>query len=438
MTPLRREFLLLAALAAGAALAGWVTGAWGWCAFTALALWVIRHVLEFQRLTRWSRRQLSRPDPHSALWRRATVPAYRSIQRNRRRARFLLEQVNKLRVTTEALPDAAILVDRRGIIESHNPAARRLLNLRSSAREQSLPSLLRHPALASLLRGEIAENIIEIPAPLLEERMLEIRRVAVSKDRSLILARDVTELNRLLTMRQDFIANVSHELRTPLTVVLGYLESLEDPELERELARQLVAKLRSPTERMKALVDDLLLLTRLESSPVPPRSEMDQINPGRLLDQIVAEARELSGGAHRFIVEVDPEIPLVGLQQELHSAFGNLVNNAVRYSPNGGEIRVTWHRHGDHGRFAVEDEGVGIPEEHLSRITERFYRVDLAKARVRGGTGLGLAIAKHVLKRHGASLEVRSQLGKGSLFYCDFSLQPSAQDTELAAAGNPR
>jgi two-component system phosphate regulon sensor histidine kinase PhoR len=242
----------------------------------------------------------------------------------------------------------------------------------------------------------------------------------------MILVRDVTELNRLLSMRQDFIANVSHELRTPLTVVVGYVDTLLDEDLLPEEQIELISRLLSPTNRMRALVDDLLLLTQLESSPVPTPEELVVVNMENLLAAVTADGRALSGDRHQIDIEQRSRAQVLGIESELHSACLNLVTNAVRYSPDGGTITLSWEDVPGGARFAVKDQGMGIPSEHLSRITERFYRVDLAQARVRGGTGLGLAIVKHVLKRHNTQLQVDSKLATGSTFFCEFS------DSQLA------
>jgi len=248
-------------------------------------------------------------------------------------------------------------------------------------------------------------------------------------ERAMLLVRDVTELNRLLSMRQDFIANVSHELRTPLTVIVGYIETLMNEDLDPETEKELVGKLLSPTTRMRALVDDLLLLTRLESSPNPEPDELVAVDMGVILNAIAADARMLSGGRHQVEVDVGSRAQVLGIDSELHSACLNLVTNAVRYSPDGGKICIRWTPTEGGVMFAVSDQGMGIPKEHLSRITERFYRVDLAQSRVRGGTGLGLAIVKHVLKRHKTELRVTSELGRGSTFFCIF---PETQQSSPA------
>ena len=206
-----------------------------------------------------------------------------------------------------------------------------------------------------------------------------MRRIDIDETRMLILARDVTQLNRLLSMRQDFVANVSHELRTPLTVILGYLESLDDASLDQEQLHELIARLSSPAKRMKVLVDDLLLLTRLESSPKPSQTDVDTVAVAPMLESIVAEARQLSDGQHRITLDADPTLRLRGSEFELHSAFSNLVGNAVRYSPERRRHSRSLVSTTDAGpRFEVEDHGMGIPAQHLTRITERFYRVDLS------------------------------------------------------------
>jgi two-component system phosphate regulon sensor histidine kinase PhoR len=223
-------------------------------------------------------------------------------------------------------------------------------------------------------------------------------------------------------MRQDFVANVSHELRTPLTVILGYLETLNDETVDSATLRKLLTRLDAPARRMKVLVDDLLLLTRLESTQPPKPSELEVIDTKALFAAVLADARQLSGGRHELRLEIDHGLKMRGVEREIFSMLGNLVGNAVRYSPNGGEITVRWFRTEAGARLEVEDHGIGISPENLWRITERFFRVDLASARVRGGTGLGLAIVKHVLKRHQSRLEVTSELGKGSRFACVFPL----------------
>ena len=228
----------------------------------------------------------------------------------------------------------------------------------------------------------------------------------------LLVVRDVTPLARLEQVRRDFVANVSHELRTPLTVLHGYLEMLE-PETAPQLA-PILADLRSQSRRMTQIVEDLLTLSRLEAQQQPA----DERVPMRaLLSALKREAEGLSQGRHSITLVRDCEQDLLGSVDYLHSAFSNLISNAVRYTPAGGRIEISWQATPDDGaRFAVTDTGVGIPAEHLPRISERFYRVSTSRSRETGGTGLGLSIVKHVLQLHAARLEIESEVGVGSTF----------------------
>ncbi len=427
MTISRQEILLGSGLLILAVLLGWVTGALGWTLFVAALIWIIAQHRQRAQLIRWARRPLSRPTNEMEPWQLLAYQLYRAVGRARQRHRATVTQFRTLRSITDALPDAAIIVDASGNIENLNNAAQAMLRLTPRDIGNQLGSLVREPEFNALIKGQIDGDLAEFSSPFNEDVRLESRRIEMGAEGAMILVRDVTELNRLLSMRQDFIANVSHELRTPLTVIVGYIETLMNEDLDPQTSHELVAKLLSPTTRMRALVDDLLLLTRLEASPNPASDELVSVDMGVILNAISADARMLSGGRHQVEVEASSHSHVLGIDSELHSACLNLVTNAVRYSPDGGRIRIEWRATEGGVMFAVSDEGMGIPKEHLSRITERFYRVDLAQSRVRGGTGLGLAIVKHVLKRHNAELQVTSELGRGSTFFCVF---PQSQIAE--------
>jgi two-component system phosphate regulon sensor histidine kinase PhoR len=227
-------------------------------------------------------------------------------------------------------------------------------------------------------------------------------------------------------MRRDFVANVSHELRTPLTVLAGFLETIQDLKLDPQRVRDYVGLMAPQAERMKHLIDDLLTLSVLEHAPPPPDAERVALRP--LLERVRAEAEVLSGGKHRISLEAADAHDLLGAEREIASAFTNLATNAVRYTPSGGVIRLRWNSTDAGGEFSVEDSGIGIDQEHLPRLTERFYRVDRGRSRETGGTGLGLSIVKHALARHQAALTIDSSPGKGSRFSARF---PAAR---LAAA----
>ena len=421
MNQMPSERFLAAFLVVAALVVGILTDAFAWAGLAAALVWIALQQREFSELRRFSREPLSGPQFRLPGWTAAGDRMFRQIRLARLRTRRTLALSRALQRMTAALPDAAIMVDAHGRIEQMNAAAEQMLGLRRGDRGGHLASLIRQPDFTVLVRGRSEAGIVEFPSPFDDQTRLEARRIVMEAGRVLILVRDVTQLNRLLTMRQDFVANVSHELRTPLTVIAGYLEALAEDDVDADVMRQLVQRLDAPTRRMRALVDDLLLLSRLEANPPPGDADLRPIDLPTQLDACLAEARMLSNGKHEFRSRIDRALWLRGVERELHSAALNMLSNAVRYSPDGGEIEIVWERAPSGGaRLAVRDQGIGIAQEHIARITERFYRVDLARSRVAGGTGLGLAIVKHVLKRHRSQLQVTSQPGKGSTFFCDF------------------
>ena len=417
----RKELLTAGVLALAAIAVGLAFGILGWTLFAAAAAGLVYQHRDLRKFVRWAKKPLRRPKLANEGLQQASRSLRRSLKQARRRTHEALQQTSHFRGLTAALPDAAVLVDGEGNIENFNNASVALLHLNRKDAGNNLGALLRHPDAIELLEQQTPDDTAEFSSPFVEGQRLELRRVPVAKNQDLILARNVTHLNRLLTMRQDFVANVSHELRTPLTVIVGYLEAMEEEALDGATLRKLVRKLNSPTHRMQALVDDLLMLTRLESSPAPEPRDLVAVDVQQLVHSAVEDLAGLAGKRHQINQRMSCALRVLGIEKELHSACSNLIANAIKYSPQGGNINISWTDGGDDGAtLEVSDEGVGIAPEHLSRLTERFYRVDMAGARVRGGTGLGLAIAKHVLKRHNSQLQIESEVGKGSRFYCHF------------------
>lgn len=367
------------------------------------------------RYYNWTKRPLSTPDHRLGPFLSVAHRFSDSLWLSRRRTHSLLALSRRFRSIADNLPDAWVVLNEDLEIETVNRAAESLFGLTSADIRQPFLGLARHPSFRNLLVGNDEFRVIEVPSPIDEAIRLEAGLVDVQGGK-IVVARDVTDLNRLLSMRQDFVANVSHELRTPLTVLIGYIESLLTEDMSLETVKQILDRLDTPAQRMKSLVDDLLTLTRLESSPELDPESIHPIDGGALIQSVIKEVSPLATDAHNILVDADEGLIVGGVSNEIHSALMNLLSNAIRYSPSGGTIQLTWQRSKGGARFEITDEGIGMAPEHISRITERFYRIDLAGSRAKGGTGLGLAIVKHVLRRHRSRLEVASVAGVGSTF----------------------
>jgi two-component system, OmpR family, phosphate regulon sensor histidine kinase PhoR len=330
----------------------------------------------------------------------------------------LAESLRRWQDAARALPDGVVILD-GDLIVWCNDMARTHLGL-DPAKDAGRPigHLLRAPPFLDYMKAADFARPVLVEAPGDEPRMLSMQVVPYGRWQRLLLSRDITQFQNVERMRREFVANVSHELRTPLTVVAGFIETLRD-EADPEAARRYLDLMAAQSSRMQRLVEDLLTLSSLESAPPPPLEETVHMEP--LLARLRAEARALSNGRHEVAVEACAPIDLLGSEKELASAFGNLVSNAIRYTPQGGSVKLRWQGAGEAAELEVTDTGIGIPPEHLPRITERFYRVDRGRSRETGGTGLGLAIVKHALMRHGATLEIESRPGAGSTFRARFS-----------------
>ncbi len=390
------------------------------------------HLYNMSRLVRWLRESKTfQPPEASGIWDHAFEQIFRLQQRNRKRKHNLRRMLKRFHKITVALPDATVeLRPGSDEIEWWNTAASKYLGFqypRDSG--QRISNLIRYPLFLAYLHSGDPQHEIEMPSPVNEDVTLRVRVIPYSKNRRLLVARDVTRLLRLERTRQDFVANVSHELRSPLTVVSGYLETLLDSgEVSGELCAQL-SSMRSQTERMNQIVNDLMLLSRLENEE--PQVDRNTVIVGPLIQDIADHGRELSGDRkHEITLDVDTSLCIKGRESELYSAFSNLVFNAIRYTPAGGRILISWHAVNDELVFAVKDSGVGIAAHHIPRLTERFYRVDTGRSRATGGTGLGLAIVKHVLLRHEGRLEIDSEVGQGSTFACHFPAKRKADCRE--------
>ncbi len=380
------------------------------------------HLVHLLRVVRWlsEGRKFSPPDA-PGMWNELHYQLYRLQQRHRKRKHKLTGLLNRYQETAAVLPDATVVLGERGECEWWNDAAAKLLGLRSPQDiGQRIDNLVRFPAFTQFLARENYSEQVTIPSPVNGQILLTVRIVPYGQNQRLLVARDVTQLERLEQVRRDFIANVSHELRTPLTVITGFLETLIDTETALDESwRRPMLQMQEQARRMQRIVDDLLFLARLEGHDDKLRS--DPVDVPHLLAVLREDGVTLSGSKeHRISLDADAGLWLRGNEDELRSAFSNLIYNAVQYTPAGGAIAIRWFADDKGAHLTVQDSGGGIAAHHLPRLTERFYRVDVGRSRESGGTGLGLAIVKHALQRHDALLVVASELGKGSVFSCDF------------------
>jgi two-component system phosphate regulon sensor histidine kinase PhoR len=380
-------------------------------------------VVKLRRLERWMRTGGSgEPMDATGIWGELYHHHYRLRRRNRRHRQQLSEVLARFNESAAALPDATVVLGENGEIQWVNDAAIRNLGLRRPGdMGHRIDNLIRYPAFIAYLRGEDYSDGLQMPCPEDEDRVLSVTIVPYGDNQKLLVAQDITRLIHLEHVRQDFVANVSHELKTPLTVLAGYLETIlnsADAPLGRW--KRSLELMQQHTERMKNIVNDLLFLSRLETKRLATSVPVDV---PQLIDAISIEAQALSRRApkpHDIVLDVDETLWLYGDEAELHSAFANLVYNAIHYSPEGGSIRIRWYHQGSTARFSVSDQGVGVPANQIPRLTERFYRVDESRSRRSGGTGLGLSIVKHVLTHHQAEIDIQSEVGRGSTFTCIF------------------
>ena len=361
----------------------------------------------------WHSRKMS-PPTVSGLWEHIYEGIYYLQRRNRNKRKELGALVKRFREGSEALPDAAVVVDAKACIVWCNRLARLELGLRWPADAGvRLDNLLRHPEFIEYFHSGNFNHPIEVPAPNNPNKTFEYRIMPYGEDHLLVIVRDVTRVSQLEEMRKDFVANVSHELRTPLTVISGYLEII--PQDDNPFLSKAFNEMTAQTQRMQNLIEDLLILSRIEASS--ERIYENTVNAPAMLNQIKLEADALNRDKqHTLTFDIDPDLIVFGVETELRSACSNLVFNAIHYTPAGGAIRVVWQRIDQGVRFAVIDNGDGIEENHLARLTERFYRVDKARSRKTGGSGLGLSIVKHVLSHHNSQLDITSTVGEGSEF----------------------
>jgi two-component system phosphate regulon sensor histidine kinase PhoR len=423
---------LLATVALGLGF-GWLFGTpWAGLA-CALAIHLAWQLVNLFRVEWWLRHRSYADAPDlGGVWGEIIAQIVRLHRRKRFHKQRFVQLIRQLQRSTAALPNGVVILNGQREIIWFNRMAGRLLSLRRTADlGLRIENLLREPEFARYLALQDYSNPVVIH-PTTEDCYLSLQVVPYGDGQQLLLVNDVSRQMRLEAVRRDFVANASHELRSPLTVISGYLETLsQDPALDRDLQGP-VAEMRRQAERMTGIIRDLLELSRLEETDEVVGGE--PIDIAALLSILRKDVLARPSHPRDVRVRIDSDVYLIGDEPEIHSAFSNLVDNAAKYTPPEGSIEMRWWVDDEGAHFCVTDTGMGIPAEHIPRLTERFYRVDAGRSRATGGSGLGLAIVKHVLQRHGADLEVKSTLGMGSTFTCHFPLQRVQQQSNRAAS----
>jgi two-component system, OmpR family, phosphate regulon sensor histidine kinase PhoR len=386
------------------------------------------------RLERWLRRRRTESPPDfQGVWGDVVALITRIYRRKQFHKRRIVQLFREFRRMTSAMPDGVVVLGTDREIVWFNRNAGRLLRLRRKLDfGQRIDNLIRHPDFVRYVAlGDYSMPVV-VRASLDSDVHLALQMVAYGSQQ-LLLVRDVTRQVRLEAMRKDFVANASHELRSPLTVITGYVDTLaEDPAVD-PLWRAPLEEMRRQTERMRAVVDGLIELSRLESTP--GEAGQDLIDVAGMLTLIRREVLAQEQRPAEVTLQLASDAKLLGSEPEVHSIFANLISNAVKYTPAAGRVDIAWWVDRDGAHFSVADTGVGIAPEHIPRLTERFYRVDPSRARATGGSGLGLAIVKHALQRHGATLAIESKEGVGSTFSCHFPARRVVARAPVAASG---
>lgn len=421
------ELLFLMGLAG---VPGWLLGGFlGLCLAALLAVSVYALVLiwKVDRFDRW----LNSPQPQGepawqGIWLDMALRVLRKQRHQDKLSGVHQRRLQDFLLAVQASPNGVVLLDEQARIDWCNDTAAAHLGLDAKKDHlQHIVHMVRDPAFARyfaqddhpsdvILEGRASSSV--------NAQKLSIQLHKYGEGRLLVLTRDITALAQADAMRRDFVANVSHEIRTPLTVLSGFVETLQSIPLEAHERQHYLELMSVQSDRMQSLVADLLTLSQLEGKQLLGKQESISLQslmaPAYAQGQALSEmlAQKADGPVHQLLLSPLPELQLLGSRSELFSAVTNLVNNAIRYTPLGGEIQMAWHLQPDGLVFAVKDAGPGIAAEHLPRLSERFYRVDRSRSRETGGTGLGLAITKHVMQRHGGELRIESVLGQGSTF----------------------
>ena len=400
----------------------WLTGLWFQTLVFFIVFYIARQIRNMLKFERWmhASNKVSSPPPSSGFWGELCHLVSYKQRALEKRADLQNHKSEQFHAASMALPIAVISLTQDHKIEWFNHSAQKLLSIKSHDVGRRLETLVRQPEFIHYLKQQEFEKPLFLDSFMSQSRAYRCEIFDYYHGHRLLLLEDVNELYNLAQIRKDFVANASHELRTPLTVVNGYLEMMIDmPDQVPPLWLKPLDQMHQQSVRMQAIIEDLLALSKVESDTLMNKVKVIKVD--EMLKNIEIDIRYLYADDYDIAFSIEEGLSLKGVEEPLKSVFTNLISNAFRYTLKGGAIHVRWFSDSNGAHFEVEDTGIGIAKEYLSRLTERFYRVDTARSRDNGGTGLGLAIVKHVLEKHDSELRVQSQVGKGSIFACDFT-----------------
>ncbi len=402
---------------------GLVSGYWFLSAVINGGLYVGWNAYQLRRFERWIRAgapTASAPDA-SGVWELIVQHIYRTQKANKDRKKRLAQLASHYHAIMAVLPDATVVLNQMLEVEWVNKISQPMLGI-DPLRDigQKFSNIVRTSEITQLIEASEETQEIEVASPVDANKMLLVKKIHYGDDKILVTARDISQRIALQKLRKAFIANASHELRTPLTVISGYLEMLEDEALPDELS-QIVNNAYRQAKRMDNILSDLLVLSKLEEKGFSETSgDFTPVEP--LISRLVTDFQKTKAkNTHQFELQIDSRVQAKVVETEFLSLCQNLISNAIKYSPKGALIKVNWELNSQGGAcLTVIDQGEGIAAEHLSRLTERFYRVDQTTTRKVNGTGLGLSIVKHIIENYGGYLDIQSELGVGSSFSACF------------------
>ncbi len=435
-SPERWRFLLVVF---SGVLGGAISGYWQASFIVALLVYIVWLLYKLQQLHSWLEQggKITHTPDNNGIWERITYHILNTKKQSTIRKQRMSSLLKRFQGIITSLPYATVVLNGKNEIDWANKTSSSLLRLNlKTDRGQRIENLFRVPKLHKLLEKN-KQKEIEISSPYNPQIKLAIQLIPIEKDLKLLIARDISERVHLQEMRKNFIANASHELRTPLTVIAGYLEIMHADEALPDSLRIAVESASEQSSRMQDIIEDLLTLSRLENSELN-ENRLTEINVAQIVETLCSNEQSLDENAHKLIKQLDHSLMIKGNELEITSVCANLIHNAIRYTPAGTKINIIWreNRQGE-AVFTVADKGEGIGPEHISHLTERFYRVDKGRSRDAGGTGLGLAIVQHIMQRHGGRLYIQSRLGQGSTFSAifpqNFTVRRSSKESSTVA-----